>query len=254
MDVVDAVHRALELRLEKRHDEAIDVLLAAAKDHEGDEDLRLEIACEYSYRGMLRSGARATADFDEADKWAALPLTRAARALETARSGELEKADALAAEAIDMDPEMPAAHEARGAVRLKQGRIDEAVEALAKAVELGPGEGPAWALLTEALTAAGKPDFAAKAMAEGLRHCPADDRLLVAAARAYLAQEDVGRAKRALELAAEQNPDNVDAWRGLASIASKEGEESKLIHAVDRAMQIDRDGTVAWMAKENLQQ
>lgn len=254
MDVVDAVHRALELRLEKRHDEAIDVLLAAAEDHRDDEDLRLEIACEYAYRGMLRSRSRAIADFDEADKWAVLPLTRAARALETARSGELEKAEALSAEAIDMDPEMPAAHEARGAVRLKQGRIAEAVEALAKAVELGPGEGPAWALLTEALTAAGKPDFAAKAMAEGLRHCPADDRLLVAASRAYLAQDDVGRAKRALELATEQNADNVDAWRGLASIASKEGEESKMIHAVDRAMQLDRDGTVAWMAKENLQQ
>jgi tetratricopeptide (TPR) repeat protein len=253
VDVVDAIHRALELQLERRHDEAIEILLAAAKEHD-DEDLHFEIANHYAQRGLQRADAKAAADFDEADKWADLPLTKAGRAAMTARSGDLDRAEALSAEALEMDPELPMGHTARGVVRLRQGKAQEAVESLAKAVELGPGSGLAWALLTEALTAAGKPEFAAKAMAEGLRHCPADDRLLVVAARAYLAQEEVGRAKRALELAAEQNPENVDAWRGLASIAAKDGDENSMIRAVDRAMAIDREGTVAWMAKENLQQ
>lgn len=251
MDVPDAIHQALELQLADRHDEAIEVLLAAAKEHE-DEDLYFAIAGDYALRGMRRSHARATADFDEADKWAELPLTRAARAVEEARHGDPGKAEVLAAEALEMDPELPTGHQAVGAVRLRQGRLNEAVEALSRAVELGSGNGPAWALLVEALTAAGKPDFAAKALAEGLKRCPEDDRLLVTASRAYLDQDDVERARRALERAAARNFENADAWRGLAWIAAKSDQDEPMRLALERAVEVDREGTLAWIAKESL--
>ena len=97
MDVADAVHRALEFELARRHDDAIEVLLEAAKEHD-DEDLHLAIACQYTTRGLLRSGARAKADFEEADKWAEIPFTRAARAAAEARGGgDLARAEAMAA-------------------------------------------------------------------------------------------------------------------------------------------------------------
>jgi predicted Zn-dependent protease len=99
--------------------------------------------------------------------------------------------------------------------------------------------------------AAGKPDFAAKAVDEGLRHCPEDDRLLVAASRVYLAQDETGKARRALELAAKENSANADAWRGLAWIAAKEGDEAGMTHALAQAVEVDRDATLAWIAKES---
>lgn len=250
MGVVDAIHRALELRLERRYDEAIDVLLAAAREHD-DEDLHFEIAGHYAQRALLRPDELARADFDQADKWADLPLTRAGRALRAARAGEIDLAEALAADALEMDPELPMAHLARGAVRLRQGRADEAVDALARAADLQPTFGAAYGLLAEALAALGKPDFAAKALAEGLKHCPGDDALLVAVSRAYLAQEDFGKARRALEQATAANMENAEAWRGLAWIAAKDGDESRMFHALERAVEVDRSGTLAWIAKES---
>jgi tetratricopeptide (TPR) repeat protein len=251
VDVVDAVHRALELTLERRYDDAIEILLGAAKDHE-DEDLYFAIAHQYTTRGLLRSGARAKADFEEADKWAEIPYTRAARAAAEARGGDLARAEAMAAEALEMDPELAMGYVARGVVRMVQGRLGEAIEALAKAVDLKPGTGDAHALLAEALAAAGKADFAAKALEEGLKHYPEDDRLLVAASRSYVATEDFERARRALEVATQTNFENADAWRGLAWIAAKNGEDERMRQALERAVEVDREGTLAWIAKEKL--
>jgi len=74
----------------------------------------------------------------------------------------------------------------------------------------------------------------------------------VTASRAYLAQEDVGRARRALELAAHCNVENADAWRGLAWIAAKNDEDEPMRRALERAVEVDREGTLAWIAKESL--
>jgi tetratricopeptide (TPR) repeat protein len=139
-----------------------------------------------------------------------------------------------------------------GELRLHQGRIPEAVEILAKVVDLHPKWSGAYAALAQALEAAGQREFAAKAVAEGLRHSPTDDRLLLEVARACVAAEDFEKARRVLEQAVAANDANAEAWRRLAWVAAKNGDESKMIESLDRASGIDREGTLAWIAKENL--
>lgn len=251
MDVVDAIHQALELQGRNRDDEALQILLAAAEEHE-DEDLWGEIALSYTIRGFKRPDPQAEADFIEAEKWAEMPLTRVGLAGVAMRRKEWERAETLVREALDMDPELADAQVFLGELRLHQGRVPEAVELLAKAVDLHPGFADAYAVLAQALEADGKPEFAAKALAEGLKKFPTYDRLLLLVARACVAAEDFEKAGRVLEQAVTANNANAEAWRRLAWVAAKTGDESKMIESLDRASGIDREGTLAWIAKENL--
>src|SRR6185295_3370529 len=128
-----------------------------------------EIATLYFERGLRRpegpeSDAEALADFDEADKWVDLPGTKAGRAALLIRRKDFEKAEALIAEALELDPDLAWSHGVQGMLRLRQSRPGEAVESLAKAVELNPGYADAWVLLGEALGSAGRKDFALKAL------------------------------------------------------------------------------------------
>jgi predicted Zn-dependent protease len=256
VDVADAVHRADELRLERRDEEALQLLLATAKEHE-DEDLWFVIADFYFARGMSLQGVpgadeQVLAAFDEADKWADLAGTRAGRAAVFARRKEWEKAEALLAEALELDPEMCWAHGVQGEMRILQGRPGEAVELLAKAVELSRGYGRAWALLVRALTAAGKKEFARKALAEAARNCPGDPDVLVTLAESYVEESDLARARRALEEAVEARRENPEAWRRLAWIAAKSGDDPGMVRALEKAVEVDRDGTLAWIEKERV--
>jgi len=250
VDVVDAIHQALELQGRNRDDEALQILLAAAEQHE-DEDLWGEIALSYTIRGFKRPDAQAQEDFTEAEKWAELPLTRVGLAGVAMRRKDFGRAEALVGEALEMDPELAEGRVFLGELRLHQGRVPEAVEILAKAVDVHPYAG-AYAVLAQALEAAGKPDFAAKAVAEGLKKFPMSDLLLLELARACVAAEDLEKARRVLEQAVTANDANAEAWRRLAWVAAKDGDESKMIESLDRASGIDREGTLAWIAKENL--
>jgi tetratricopeptide (TPR) repeat protein len=251
VDVVDAIHQALELQRDNRDDEALRILLAAAELHE-DEDLWGEIALSYTIRGYKRPDAQAQEDFVEAEKWAELPLTRVGLAGVAMRRKDYERAEALVGEALEMDPELAEGQVFLGELRLHQSRLPEALEILAKAVDLHPKSGAAYAVLAQALEAAGQGEFAGKALAEGLKLFPTNDRLLLEVARACVAAEDFEKAGRVLEQAVAANDANAEAWRRLAWIAAKNGDESKMIESLDRASGIDREGTLAWIAKENL--
>jgi tetratricopeptide (TPR) repeat protein len=251
VELVDVFHRAMELRIENRRDEELQVLLDAAEEHE-DQTLWAEIANWYADRAFRRNDEAALADFAEAEKWAGLALTRAGLAGIHARRGEFEKADALAAEALAQDPELPESHLALGEVRFRQQRWTDAAQSAARALQLDAKFARAYVLMAEVLSAAGKPEQADEVLDEATKHCTGDDRLLVALARRYVARDEPGRAERALAEAVEMNPENLDAWRMIALAARKDGDESRMILALDRASEIDRDGTLAWIAKENL--
>ena len=247
MDVADAIHQALDLQDQQRYDEAIQILLAASERHE-DEDLWNAIAGAYVERGMHRRDETALADFDEADKWADLPETKIGRAEVLHRRGEREQAEALLQEGLEA--EFPQAFLVLAEVRLVQARIGDAKAAVARTLELAPKYAPAYVVLAEVMTAEGRADLAAKVLEEGYRKCGSHDRLLLALARSYRGQEDLGRARRALERAVELNGRNVDAWRDLAWVAAKDGDEETMRRALESAVEIDREGTLAWLAKE----
>ena len=251
MELADAIHQARELQIQERPDEALQLLLAAAEEHD-DEDLWFEIAAFYADRGMRRPDVLALADFAEADKWAELPLASAGRAAVLVRREDFGAAEALTTQALELDPELPAAYLALGLLRLRQGQNGKAIEVLAKAIDLQPRYGEAYALLAEALIADGKKEFAQKVMADAAKMCPLDDKFLVALSRSYVAEEEFAKATRALEQATIHNRENADAWRGLAWLAARDGDEPRIQEALDRAAALDRDATLAWIAQESV--
>ena len=247
MDLADAIQRARDLQLDNRFDEALQVLLAASEEHE-DDDLWLEIASFYSNRGSRRPEALAIADFDEADKWADLPETRIGRAWVLHRRGEHEQAEAMLQEGLEH--EFPRAFTVLAEIRVAQSRFGDAKVAIATALKLDPKHTTAYVVLADALTGEGRADLAAQALEEGFRKFAPDDRLLVALARSYRDREDFERAGRALQQAVIENRENLGAWRDLAWIAAKIGDEETMKRALESAAEIDREGTLAWIAKE----
>ena len=55
-----------------------------------------------------------------------------------------------------------------------------------------------------------------------------------------------------MEEAVEAGPEKVAAWRLLGWIAAKDGDETRMREALDKAVELDREGTLAWIAKEKL--
>jgi tetratricopeptide (TPR) repeat protein len=249
VDLADAIQQARELQDQQRYDEAIQILLKAAGEHE-DEDLWFEIAAFYADRGFRRPDALALADFDEADKWADLPVSRLGRAGILARRGEFEPGEALVKEVLEADPEFAGAYGALAQVRLLQKRYGEAIDVLAKALELNPRYAEAYALLAEALRAEGKLDLARTALADGAKRCPGHEGLLVSLAHSYMEAEDFAKARRALDQAVTLNSENVEAWRLLGWIAAKDGDELRMSESLDRAAALDPDATMAWVTRE----
>jgi tetratricopeptide (TPR) repeat protein len=250
VDVADAIDRARRLQEEGKADEALDLLLGAAREGRS-EDLDLEISLFYTERGLAsRDDAAAEKDFDEARRWCEHPLTLTGMAGLAVRRGDLDKAAGLVDRALEMDPEMPWALYYQGRMALDRGDAAAAASALRKAVEGAPGLGPAWAALAGALREEGRRDEAIAALSLGIRSCPGDDGLLVAAGLFWTAEKDRTKARQAWRRAAEINRKNPDAWRFVALGAAEAGDELEMHQALDRAMELDADGTRAWIEKE----
>ena len=251
MELVDAFTRAMELRLENRRDEELEVLLEAAKEHE-DDQLWIEIAHWYAERGWRRPDVLAAADFAEADKWSELALTKAGLAGVYARRGEHDKAEAMVAAALALNPELPETCVARGEILCRQGSWVEAAEVLAQALKLDRKCARAYVLLAEVSAATGALQSVNKILDLGAKECDDDDGLLVALSARYEAQGDPERAARALNQAVEFNPENAEVWRRLARFAAIDQNGDRMREAMERALALDREGTLAWIAKESL--
>jgi len=234
MDVADAVDRARRLLDEEKPDEAIQLLLDAAREHPC-EDLDIELASAYTERGLSRSGDEALADFAEARSWAELSLTFTSEAALRFARQELEQAEALLAEALERDPELPAALVLAGRLRLHRGDVEGAGEAFMTAVQAAPRYGDAYAGLAEALIRAGRRKEAIGALAEGSRQDPGNDALLVALAEALAAEQEHGKARDAWQRATEVNRFNAAACRGLAAALARDGDEIGSAQALARA-------------------
>ena len=248
MDVADAIDRARQLQMDDRADEALELLLAAAKEH-SDEDLNGEIALFYAERGWSRSDDEALADFQEARKWSDVPLARAGEAKVLLRRGEPGKAEQLLAELLELDPEEPHALLVLGELKLSQGAFEEAGERFGHLVQLAPQLGLAYLGLARALTGVGRVGEAHAALEAGIGQCPSDDALHVTLAASLTEAKEFDRAKGAWRRAAQINRMNPAAWRGVAGLAAETGDEVEMHRALDRAMELDADGTREWLTE-----
>jgi len=234
VDVADAVDRARRLLDDDQADEALEILLAAAEVHPC-EDLDIEIACAYTERALGRSGDEALADFAEARTWAEVPLTLVREAELRLQREELEQAEALLAQALELDPELPAARVLEGRIRLRRGDVDGAGEAFMTAVQAAPTYGDAYLGLAEALSRKERRKEAIAALAEGWRQDPGNDALLVALAEALTEAKEFDKARDAWRRATEINRFNAVAWRGLAAALARDGDEVGSAQALSRA-------------------
>jgi len=250
VDVADAIDRARRLQDDGKADEALELLLAAAREHPDDEDLDAEVALFYTERGLRRPEAEALADFAEAQKWMELPITLAAEAGIRVRRGELEKAEGLLGQALEADPDLLEARVALGRLWMAKGDPARAAEVLGGSLKLWPGSPASLVGLAEALRDLGRKGEALVALREAAARCPGDDRVLAALGQACAEADDVGGAREAWTRAAQMNRTNVDAWRGAAWAAARSGDELEMHRALDRAIELDPDGTRAWLEKE----
>lgn len=245
MDVAEAIDRARLLQEQGKPDEALEVLLAAAKEHE-DEDLRAEIALFYAERGWQRLDEGALADFQAAAAWGECPLALAGEAALRAGGGELEEAGRLLERALELDPELPQAHYWTGRIRWARGEREPALESFSKAVEAWPAFGAAQTARARAFLELGRKEEALQAILEGLRHCPYEAGLYEILGRLHAGGNDLGKARRALRRAVEIDRKNLSAWLALAELSAKEGDELEMTRALDAAAATDREAVLKW--------
>lgn len=250
MDAADAIDRARRLQEEGKEGEALELLLAAARESPH-EDLDAELAHFYTERGLRRGGEEGLRDLEEAKGWADLPLTLAAEAAVRLEAGERERPEALLARALEGDPELALAHLTLGKLRLEKGEPGSAAAALATALELAPDHGPAYGWLAAALRKMGRPEEAERVLLEGLRRNPYESMLFDALGDFYAERREYAKARLAWRRAAEINWRNLGAWLGLAWAAAQEGDEVETGRAVAKAMELDPQATRSWLAKES---
>jgi tetratricopeptide (TPR) repeat protein len=241
--VAEAIDLARRLLDEGKLEEALQTLLQSAET-ENDSDLDLEIALLYTERGLSKPDDEAMKDFAEAETWSELPLTMAAKGAVLVRRGTLGEAEALFARALESDAGMPEALLGMARVRLAQGQVDAAGELATSVVQSSPRSGDAWQFLAEVLEKIGRKDDAIKALEEGLKYDMGNPRLLTALG---FRLEDPQAAIRALRRAVDLDPDNAEAWRGLALADARSGNEIGMHESLNRALALDPEGTKTWL-------
>lgn len=247
MDVADAIDRSRLLLEQGRSDEALDLLRSAAGEHPDDEDLKGELALLYTERGLARppqEGDLALQDFAEALKHAELPLALVGTARVLTGRGDHGKAEEILGRALEADPELPEALAQMGLLKAVRGDFAAAAPLLTAALERAPAYGPGYVWLASALEGLGRAPEAHRALLEGLRHCPADDALLVAFGWSCARHSgDLKSARASWRRAAEINRRNAEAWKALAWGAAAAGDELEMTVALDRAAALDPEGT-----------
>ena len=141
--------------------------------------------------------------------------------------------------AITMFPEFSRSHVARGELRLVQGRHDQAADEFRRAVELGDTDPNTQIKLSRALTLKGDRAAAKEAVEKSLRLDPTRKRLADA-----FELEKTGKKKEAETIYRDilkNDPDNVDALRLLAGLATSLNEHRDAEILLKRALELTPD-------------
>jgi len=141
--------------------------------------------------------------------------------------------------AITMFPEFSRSHVVRGELRLVQGRHNQAADEFRRAVELGDTDPNTQIKLTRALTLKGDRAGAKEAVEESLRLDPSRRRLTEA-----FELERTGKKKEAETIYRDilkNDPNNVDALRLLAGLATSQNEHRDAEILLKRALELTPD-------------
>jgi tetratricopeptide (TPR) repeat protein len=153
--------------------------------------------------------------------------------------GKYTEAEERLNTAITMFPEFSRPHVARGELRLIQGRHDQAADEFRRAVELGDTDPNTQIKLVRALTLKGDRAGAKEAVEESLRLDPSRKRLTEA-----FELDKTGKKKEAETIyrdVLKNDPDNVDALRLLAGLATSQNQHREAEILLKRALELTPD-------------
>jgi TolB-like protein/class 3 adenylate cyclase/Flp pilus assembly protein TadD len=152
----------------------------------------------------------------------------------------LERAFALAQQAIALDDSEPYVHMLLGAVYLRQKRFDEAVAEAKQAVTLDPNNADAYVRLAENLSTAGRPAEALGFMQQAIRLNPRHSVwYLFNLGLAYHLTGQYTEALAALEKARTRNPNFLATHLNLVLLYSKLGREKEARAEAEEVLRIN---------------
>jgi len=157
----------------------------------------------------------------------------------------LDLAESRASAAVKLYPDFPKAHEILGDLFLGQNEAGKAVKSFRRATELEPGKANTYVKLGIALLKSGQTEEAERAIDKSLQLDPQYD--LLARAAAFEQSGNPESAEKIYRQILTENPDNVEALRLLAAIASAKTYYGDAEIFLKRAVEKAPDFVRAWV-------
>jgi tetratricopeptide (TPR) repeat protein len=159
-------------------------------------------------------------------------------------SGDVERAKAALARAIELEPDhvrSSDAHDFLGLIAQREGHYEEAIRHYRRAIELNARAAAAYVNLAAALQETGRLEDARRALEAALL---ADPNLAVAhmnLGNIHAASGDFAAARREFEKAVALDPDYALAYQNLGRLNLMEGRADMAVEAFRRALELEPD-------------
>ena len=150
-------------------------------------------------------------------------LTLARGLMAAGDADDLERAESLMSELVEEFPRAPVLHAQFGAFHLVREDSESARRAFEQALELDPDFVQAHGGMLVLDVQAGRPADARRRLDRRLANAPNNTGLLVLAARAYAADQDLEAAEEALRTAVQIDPSTLDAYGMLGQLYVVQG-------------------------------
>lgn len=150
----------------------------------------------------------------------------------------MQKADASAQQALQLNTQVALAHVAAGQVAALKAEYDKAFDAFNKALLLEPTNIFAWRSKAFALRLAGRYDEAIQFAQQGLKLFPNERYFADILGGVYIAQNDFTKAEEAFRLSIQLQPDAVDAYTGLSMVFVYQNRTDEAMQILQQGLQI----------------
>jgi Flp pilus assembly protein TadD len=160
--------------------------------------------------------------------------------------GDVDGAETMFREAIDLDPANPTAHANLGYVLALTERHEEAIRESEEALAREPDRSGPWAHIGISRLALGEIDAGLSALSRAVRLDPRNHFAWHAMGRVLLALGRAKEAELAWASAVAARPNDVDLLIGLAVVLSAQGRTGEAVHVLHRATSIAPDSSRAW--------
>ncbi|MDO8342108.1 MAG: protein kinase [Cellvibrio sp.] len=150
----------------------------------------------------------------------------------------IQKADASAQQALQLNAQLALAHVALGHVSTIKAKYDNAFASFEKALALEPNNIFAWRCKASALRLAQRYDEAIQLSQQGLKQFSQERYFVDTLGSIYLAQNDYPKAEEAFRLSIQLQPDAVSAYAGLNMALVFQNRTDEAMQVLQQGLQI----------------